>query len=167
MKNTAKVIREELKKVGYNNKLISVKTKLGMEETIKITIKDTSISIKEIEEIANKHKSVRYDDNMQEQILAGGNTFIDISYDYKIMNKSSKNYFDRCKNIIEDNKYNKFLAEIYKDENVKVLYSNKINSGIEHLKVEIQKETYNYCANTYKKMAEAIIMINANHKIKI
>lgn len=78
VKEKAKMVREELKKIGYSSKMVSVKSGCtGYSDFIRITIKDLSCDKDKINAIALKFKSIDYDERSGE-ILAGGNTYISV-----------------------------------------------------------------------------------------
>lgn len=79
-----KAIRTELKAHGYNSRRVGVTLKYaGYSSVIRVTIKEKEIDKKEIESIAEKYKCYETDDRTGE-ILSGGNTFIRVSYDYRL-----------------------------------------------------------------------------------
>ena len=80
----AKAIRAELKAHGYNSRRIGVTLKYeGYSSVIRVTIKEKDIDKKEIESIADKYKFYVTDERTGE-ILSGGNTFIRVSYDWRL-----------------------------------------------------------------------------------
>ena len=92
------VIANELKKNGYNQTKASVKYRsLTWDSAIEITVKDLKIELESIEKIVKKFEKVRWDDKAQE-ILTGGNTYIDVKYDEKLV-IAEKN---RLKSLIKD-----------------------------------------------------------------
>lgn len=77
-----KIIREQLKQLGYNNRKVSVTDGGGtLESCIRVRVKFVPIleQIQEIKEVAEKFRQVLYDEATGE-ILGGGNTFVDVSY---------------------------------------------------------------------------------------
>ena len=77
-----KLIREQLKQLGYNNRKISVTDGGGtLESSIRVWVKfvPTPEQLQEIKEVAEKFKQVNYDKATGE-ILGGGNTFVNVSY---------------------------------------------------------------------------------------
>ena len=79
-----KAIRAELKARGYNSRRIGVTLKYaGCSSVITVTIKELGIDKKEIEKLVNKYKFYERDERTGE-ILAGGNTYIHVNYDYKL-----------------------------------------------------------------------------------
>lgn len=99
--SVANEIRKELKAMGYTSKQVSVRTKgAGYSDSIRITIKDVSISDKEIQEIADKYESIRYDDYSGE-ILSGANLYIFVEYDFYAVENACKPYTERATEIFE------------------------------------------------------------------
>lgn len=79
-----KAIRAELKAHGYNSRRIGVTLKYaGYSSVINVTIKELAIDKKEIENIADKYKFFERDERTGE-ILSGGNTYIRVSYDWRL-----------------------------------------------------------------------------------
>lgn len=87
MKNAEEIkkqIREELKKLGYNNRLVSVREDQGgLNWSFEITVKDLNINLKPIQEIADKYKQIDKCEASGE-ILNGGNLYIFVEYDWKL-----------------------------------------------------------------------------------
>lgn len=100
-KEIAKKIREDIKKLGYTAKQISVRTDgAGYSDAIRIKIKDVAIKAKAIEEIADKYESIRYDEYTGE-ILEGGNLYIFVEYDWETVDKAYKPYLEKATEIFE------------------------------------------------------------------
>ena len=94
-------IRQELKALRYGTRQVSVRTSgAGYSDSIRITIKDVSINEKEIEKIADKYESIRYDDYTGE-ILSGGNLYIFVEYDYNVVQNAAEPYRELAKEVIE------------------------------------------------------------------
>lgn len=76
-------IRQDLKAKGYRIPAqISVTSERGgYERAFRVTIKDLKINDEEIKKIVKKYQSVSYDERSGE-ILAGGNTYIFVEYDF-------------------------------------------------------------------------------------
>lgn len=83
-----KAIRNELKKCGYSNRKVSVKHEYGgYSSSIRVTVKDLSINLAWIRKIAYRYKDIDYDEVTQE-ILEGGNTYVFVDYDYMILDEA-------------------------------------------------------------------------------
>ncbi|GIJ95429.1 hypothetical protein CAPN002_26470 [Capnocytophaga stomatis] len=79
-------IRTQLKELGYSNRQISVQQKFaGFEEVIRIIFKfmPSDELFEQVKQLARKYKSVDYCERSGE-ILSGGNTFVDVSIDWRI-----------------------------------------------------------------------------------
>jgi hypothetical protein len=95
-------LRKELKEHGYSNRKVSVTCSYGgYSERIDVTIKDLSIPIKEIKEIANKYKSIS-DCEVTHEILEGGNTYIFVKYDYDTLSNAIKKKIPEAEKILQD-----------------------------------------------------------------
>lgn len=94
-------IRKELKAMGYTSRQVSVRTKgAGYSDSIRITIKDVSIREKEIQAIADKYESIRYDEYSGE-ILSGGNLYIFVEYDHYAVENACKPYLEKATEIFD------------------------------------------------------------------
>ena len=84
-------IRQDLKKAGYKVPAqISVTTRRGgYSSAYDVTINDLKISSNEIEKLLKKYESYEYDQKTGE-ILAGGNTYIFVTYDSDVERKEEK-----------------------------------------------------------------------------
>lgn len=74
-------LRKELKEHGYNNRRVSVRYD---GYAIWVTVKAFDIDKKEIENIAMKYENYSCDERTGE-ILSGGNTFVFVDYDYRLV----------------------------------------------------------------------------------
>lgn len=74
-------IRKELKEHGYNNRRVGVSYD---GYAIRLNIKELAIDKKEIENIAMKYENYSRDERTGE-ILSGGNTFVFVDYDYRLV----------------------------------------------------------------------------------
>lgn len=81
----AKEVKKVIKENGINTKKISVRCSIeGYEEVIRVTLKDIYLPLKKIEAIVRKAFEVVGYDEYSNEILAGGNTFVFVEYDYNI-----------------------------------------------------------------------------------
>ena len=76
----AKIIRSELKKVGYSSRMVSVRSNSC---AIHCEIKDKAVDKALVEKIAIQHEDIDYDQYTGE-ILSGGNTYVFVQYAYGI-----------------------------------------------------------------------------------
>lgn len=126
-KQKAIYIRNELKALGYNSRHISVKSRIaGYSDAIDISIKDLSINIREIDAIARECEEVRYDEYSGE-ILSGGNTYIHVNYDPKIICDKTDELRDYAKKMFTQAGHYIAIAD---DKNGRVLTLNKDESRL-------------------------------------
>ena len=71
----AKGIREDLAKLGYNNRKVSVRLSGYSAIYVQLKVEVTAEEFKKIEAAAEQYEHV-YHDNLNGEILQGGNTFI-------------------------------------------------------------------------------------------
>lgn len=89
-------IRQALKNLGISSRQVSVKTDYySMGSSIRIKIKDASISSALVEKIANEHESI--DRDASGEILSGGNRFVFVDYAPEAEAALSAQYLDRVK----------------------------------------------------------------------
>lgn len=82
---TAQQVKAALKAAGFDTRKISVTSSYpGYEEVVNVQIKDVFINLEAVEAIAYKFREVAYDERCQE-ILAGGNTFVRVQYEYNTL----------------------------------------------------------------------------------
>lgn len=82
----SKKIKQFIKENNYDPKKFNVKvSQRGYGDTyINVTIKDAKININKIIELLDQYRNVRYCPASLE-ILQGGNTFVNVQLDYKIL----------------------------------------------------------------------------------
>ena len=101
-KERSTAIRAEIKKLGYNSRQVSVRSGFcGYSDYTHITIKDAKANIKEIEKASKKFQSVDYASATGE-ILAGGNTYIHVQYDYDAISKATEANFEKAESLVND-----------------------------------------------------------------
>lgn len=101
-KERSAAIRAEIKKLGYNSRQVSVRSGFcGYSDYTHITIKDAKADIKEIEKACKKFQSVDYDSATGE-ILAGGNTYIHVQYDYDAISKATEANIEKAESLVND-----------------------------------------------------------------
>lgn len=100
---TAQQIRADLKAAGFKLSDISVKSSFpGYEEVVTVEIKNVFISLETVEKIARKYHEVAYDERCQE-VLAGGNTFVRVRYNYESENAAISGLLPFASEIIDKN----------------------------------------------------------------
>jgi hypothetical protein len=72
----AQTLRAALKTAGLNGRRVTVRHD---HNTLRVTIRDASVSLSKVKEIADQFVSIRRCEATGE-ILCGGNTFVDVSY---------------------------------------------------------------------------------------
>lgn len=102
MKTNQEIRREittAFKAKGWNNRKVGLSVDYGC---IHAKVKDLSIKLKDVEEIVNSYESIRYDEYCGE-ILAGGNTFVFVDYDYNTLKAAREEYMEKAEEIFEAN----------------------------------------------------------------
>jgi hypothetical protein len=74
--NPANKLRAALKQAGFNARKVSVR---HLHSTLYVTIRDASVSLTRISEIAGAFESV-HRDHATGEVLGGGNTFVRVEY---------------------------------------------------------------------------------------
>lgn len=98
-KELSKAIQADLTAAGVPRRAYSIRVKnAGYSTAITIEIKDISIRIEKVEKIANKRESIRYDEYCQE-ILEGGNTFVNVRYDYDALDAARAPFMEKAKEL--------------------------------------------------------------------
>ena len=89
----AKEIRDTLKrKYGWTSRQVSVRREyFSMGSSIDVVIKDPTIPIKPVEEIANAHEDISRDEYTGE-ILSGGNRYVHVAYDSDALRSRASAY---------------------------------------------------------------------------
>lgn len=117
-KQIAQEIRQELKKIGYTSRMVSVSSSSALYDTaVDVRVKDfETVQINKVREIAKKYEEVDRDERSGE-ILSGGNTYVHVSYDQTALQAEVEKNLDVGKDI-----YN----TIKSDANSNVSYSRAI-----------------------------------------
>ena len=101
-KERSKAIRAALKEKGITSKQVSVRSGYCTYSSYTdITIKDMSVRINDVKRICNAFESVRYDEYSGE-ILAGGNTYIQVQYDYNTLNEAIEKQLATVEELIKN-----------------------------------------------------------------
>lgn len=94
VKEKAAAIRSELK--ANDIKGVSVTSAIhGCEECIRVKVKNPSIDLRTVEKIAGKFSKVDYDEYNGE-LLAGGNTFVQVYYEHGCFDEVREPYMGRA-----------------------------------------------------------------------
>ena len=100
-KELSTAIINDLKAAGFNRKDFSIRSYYaGYEQACRVEIKNPLIRLSEVEDITRKYRQVDYDERCQE-ILAGGNTFIHVQYEYGIFDNVAKDLEPIAEKVIE------------------------------------------------------------------
>ena len=98
-KELSKAIQNDLKAAGVPRAAYSIRVKnAGYSTSITIELKDLSIRLEKVEKIANRRESIRYDEYCQE-ILEGGNTFVNVRYDYNALDAAHAPFMEKAKEL--------------------------------------------------------------------
>lgn len=92
----SKAIQNDLKAAGVPRAAYSIRvSNAGYSTAVDIYVKDISVRPETIREVVNKRESIRYDERCQE-ILAGGNTFINVRRDYTALDFARAPFMERA-----------------------------------------------------------------------
>ena len=95
-------IRAGIKKLGYNSRQVSVRSGFcGYSEYTHVTIKDVKADIREIEKACKKFQSIDFDSATGE-ILAGGNTYVHVQYDYDAIEKATDANIEKAESLVNE-----------------------------------------------------------------
>lgn len=98
----SKELKQYLKENGIETKNVSIRhSYFGYSDGFDVTIKDISIGRKEVEHLLKKYESIDRDE-MTGEILAGGNTYVNVDYDYDAINEKLEEYNAKIMGYIED-----------------------------------------------------------------
>lgn len=129
-KELSQAIRNDIKKIGYTSRQISVKVRdCGYSTSVHITIKDATINIHDIEAVALKYKSIDRDQRTYE-ILEGCNTYVFVKYEYGVLEDAAKALIPICENVLSNNKYHN--RTIAKNDNtcVSLVIDDELGSSV-------------------------------------
>lgn len=119
-KERSAAIRAEIKKLGYNSRQVSVRSRIcGYSDETRIEVKDLSCDIKAIEKACMKFESIDYDQYSGE-ILSGGNTYIFVNYDWKALRDGREAKMAEAEAIFA--KLDNEQVHIQKDEREFIIY---------------------------------------------
>lgn len=123
----AREVKQVLKENGINTKKIGVRClSAGYEQVIRVTLKDIYLPLKKIEAIVkDKFEHVYYEERTME-ILAGGNTFVQIEYDYDIYQEALDTKMEEAEAKLKEleNQPDNYGYELASKDNL-VIYGNK------------------------------------------
>lgn len=156
--NEASNLRKELKERGYSNRKVSVNhSYCGYSASITVTIKDLSIPLEIINDIACTYKSVRYCEITQE-VLQGGNTYVQVDYDYELLENATEEKLEQAEKIVKEleSKEENFGDILFETSELSIyLYkSASYDRSIASIHFENKDGSYNdrkgiYCFDSY------------------
>lgn len=167
VKEQAQELRNTLKTMGYTAKQVSIRSKRSMyDDIIYITIRDLSVNKKKIAEVANKYKYIRWDDYTN-GILAGGNTYIDVSFDWEILSAEVKKRIDDARALMK--KYQDIKPGVgvtFRENNlIKAVYFPQwFNCNGPHICIEDKDGNIiaRWDARSEYNIAECLVMLDFN-----
>lgn len=151
-KELSQAVANDLKAAGFNRKDFSIKSSYaGYSQACDIYIKNPLVRISEVEAIVKKHSSIDYDERSGE-ILAGGNTYISVSYEYGLFDNIAKDLEPIAEKVIESGKWD---GRPIADNETKTIYFTVYNRETrEFLVTEHNKDnSYTYNPNYWIRSA--------------
>lgn len=131
LKEKVAQIRKDLKAEGITAKQVSVRGKYSLyDESITITIKDIQVNKKNVEAIADKYEKISYDEYNGE-ILEGGNTYIHVEFDWRVLEEAKKDFMEVAEKIYNESQScsENELYTPYRDENNAIFYQAHYSNG--------------------------------------
>jgi hypothetical protein len=169
-KEICQKIRAELKALGYNSRQVSVTNRRGgYGDSMRIKIKDY-VNINVVEAIAEKYEHVRYCEYSGE-ILAGGNTFIHVEYDWEWLRDERQQYATVAEKIINTTERKQgYYTRIF-DENDKFVgfdgYEIIVSIPESNDQGYVHAVTERYVAHNAYAISESLVRIKAKHNINV
>lgn len=118
VKDKGKLIRAELKEIGYNSRQVKVRTSTcTFSGIIDVIVVDYKVDVQAVKNIVNKYEEIQRDE-ITHEILLGGNTYIHLTVECnnpEIENKANEIY-DKAVNLEKG-----FGAKYKVTENIEVL----------------------------------------------
>ena len=119
---TSKEVKNEIIKLGYKAKDISVREQNGgYNETFYITLKSPYINTKDIDKVVAKYQSYETDERTGE-ILSGGNVFIFTKFGDGVYNEVIQNHLVEANELI--NKFNETTSAIRLNDKIILMKLN-------------------------------------------
>ena len=110
-KERTQAIKAELKKAGYGTKQVSIRSRYcGYSDATDITVKDLNCNIEKIRKICEKFEKIDYD-KYSGEILAGGNTYISVQWDWKVIHNATEEKVAEAEKIVNETKNGTTLFE--------------------------------------------------------
>lgn len=96
IKEKAVALRQALKAKGWGPKQVGVRSD---ENSLSVRVKDASVPLSVVKEMANAYKSIRYCEISGDPLM-GGNTYVSVDYDYDTLKEAAKQYVSDCEAAI-------------------------------------------------------------------
>jgi hypothetical protein len=158
-KELSKAIATALKEAGFQRKDFSIRSYYaGYEQACRIEIKNPLVRLSEVEAIAKRFSQVDYDSRSME-ILAGGNTFIHVNYEYGLFDEVAKDLEPIAEKVIESGKYDGLPIASNSEKTVNfIVYNRETREFLisEHLKENDPAYHPNYWIRSARDLAIAM-----------
>ena len=158
----AKEIRQELKEKGITSKQVSVTSK----SAICVKVKDLSVSIQQVKEIAKKHEDISYCQASGE-VLEGCNTFVFIDICRDAIRAARERYMEKAAEVYVEKDFNQGgkCIRLAEKEGERVLYCP--HESVPYIQVWIEDgmimDRKRYSAHDAADIAEAMAIISSQH----
>lgn len=94
-------IRKKLKAIGYNSRMISVRSsQFSGGDDIVVRMKSVDVDEHKVREIAKEYESIARD-KYSGEILMGSNSFVFVEWDWQFIVKAKEKWYDLAKIIYE------------------------------------------------------------------
>lgn len=147
MKEKAKAVRKEIKRLGYSSRRISVRSDYN---SLNVTIKDLTICAEDIEKITNYAEQFEKIDRCERtyEILSGGNSFVFVDTDWEAKIEEGKKFIDQANEYwkLYESLKEGYGERIFINENYKALIFNNRNQ----------------CELTIEKLSKPVKLPNGN-----
>lgn len=98
-KEMSKAIQEKLKAAGIPRAAYSIRVRsCGYSDSVRIDVKDLSISIDDVKRVAFQYQSIDRDERTGE-VLEGGNTYVFIQYSFYALQAAHEKYLAQAESI--------------------------------------------------------------------
>ena len=171
LKEKAAKIRKEIKsQLGYTAKQVSVRSVHGTE--LKVTVKDITIDLQQIEKIASQFEDIHRCEATNE-ILLGGNTFVNVGYDWQVVHEAKQERLAEAEAIMEAHQHlGVGVGEVVaKSGNRELVYFPNTTTGssidiLENVSKEFDGQMHTlqrWTAHNEWAIAEALVMFEARY----
>lgn len=161
-------IRADIKAAGIPARAVSVRVSdAGYETAVRVSIKDINVDRNVVERIAMRYREVDRDERSGE-ILAGGNTFVFVDYDYDVIRSAAAQYMDQAQEIIDSNNQPCVGVDIAtRDDGSRLVYFFEAPNSTHNMAVIYDKNGHydyskdRYVAHNACHLAQALALYNA------